>query len=344
MVTLLQQALRCQPTPRTPIWLMRQAGRYLPEYRQLRQRVDFLTLCKTPQLCSQIMLRTVERLGVDAAIVFSDLLLLLEPMGMRLRFSEGQGPSVGPPIRTAAEVDRLRELEGLDRLDFVMEAVRLTRAGLPADVSLIGFAGAPFTLAAYVIEGGTSRHYHHAKRLMLSDPSAWHALMERLARAAARYLLAQVAAGADVVQLFDSWVGCLGTEDYRRYVLPHSRSVLQELAGKAPVIHFFTGNPALLPLVREAGGDAIGVDWRVGLDEAWRTVGYDRAIQGNLDPAVLLSTPQVVRDRALAVLRQAEGRPGHIFNLGHGVLPQTPVENVLTLVQTVREFQPTGRP
>ncbi len=339
MSTLLQHALRRQPTPRTPIWLMRQAGRYLPEYRKLRRRVDFLTLCKTPQLCSQIMLRTVERLGVDAAIVFSDLLLILEPMGMQLRFAEGEGPIVGPPIRTSADVDRLGELERLDQLEFVMEAVRLTRAGLPAELSLIGFAGAPFTLAAYVIEGGASRQYHHAKRLMLTDPGAWHALMDRLARAAARYLLAQVNAGADVVQLFDSWVGCLGVEDYGRYVLPHSRTVIAQVARVAPVIHFTTGNPALLPLVREAGGDAIGVDWRIALHDAWRMIGYDRAIQGNLDPAVLLTSPQVVRQRAVEVLQQAAGRPGHIFNLGHGVLPQTPVENVLALVETVREFR-----
>jgi uroporphyrinogen decarboxylase len=338
----LMRAARCQPAPRTPVWLMRQAGRYLPEYRELRRRVSFLELCKTPDLCAEVMLRTVERLQVDAAIVFSDLLLILEPMGFRLEFTAGDGPKLANPIRTAADVDRLGELEDLAPLEFVMEAVRRTRTRLDERLPLIGFAGAPFTLAAYAIEGGASRSYHHTKRLMLTDCAAWCELMGRLARAVVRYLNAQLAAGAQLVQLFDSWVGCLGPDDYRQYVLPYSKAVIEAVQPGVPVIHFATGNPALLPLLAAAAGTrrrhtVIGIDWRVRLDDAWRAIGHDMAIQGNLDPAVLLSTPQEVRARARQILAHAGGRPGHIFNLGHGVLPQTPLENVLALIETVRE-------
>jgi uroporphyrinogen decarboxylase len=331
------KAARREPVERTPIWLMRQAGRFLPEYRQLRREVGFLDLCKNPRLCAEVMISAVERLRVDAAILFSDLLLILEPMGIGLEFSAGDGPVLTPPIREAADVDRLRELEDVAALGFVLDAVRATRAGLSDALPLIGFAGAPFTLAAYVIEGGGSRDYRLAKTLMLSDPGAWDALMSRLARAIARYLNAQIDAGAQAVQLFDSWVGCLGVDDYRRYVLPYTRSVIAALAPGVPVIHFATGNPALLPLLSEAGGTVIGVDWRIRLDDAWRLIGSDRAIQGNLDPTVLLSTPAVIRRRAAEILAQADGRPGHIFNLGHGVLPQTPVDNVLTLVDAVHD-------
>ena len=289
------------------------------------------------------MLGTVERLGVDAAIIFSDLLLILEPMGIELEFSAGEGPVLNNPIRTAAEVDRLLELESMEPLSFVLETVRKTRAGLPESLPLVGFAGAPFTLAAYTIEGGSSRNYRLVKTLMYNDTGAWDALMGRLARAVTLYLNAQIDAGVQLVQLFDSWVGCLGVDDYRRYVLPHTRSVIEALRPGVPVVHFATGNPALLPLLGEAFGkrksDAIvGVDWRIRLDDAWRTIGYDKAIQGNLDPAVLLAEPVEIRRRAKEILRQAGKRPGHIFNLGHGVLPQTPVENVVALVEAVHEL------
>jgi uroporphyrinogen decarboxylase len=278
----------------------------------------------------------VNRLGVDAAIIFSDLLPILEPMGMDLEFAAGEGPVIHNPIREATEVARLKELVDLDQLSFVMDVVQATRAGLDDSIPVIGFAGAPFTLASYCVEGGGSRAWLHTKTLMYRHESAWHDLMGRLARAISRYLVAQIDAGAQIVQLFDSWVGCLSPADYRRYVLPHSRAALAEAAKRAPAIHFATGNPALLPLLREAGGSVIGIDWRIDLDEAWKIVGHDRAVQGNLDPAVLLSDRDTVRRRTQEILAQAGGRPGHIFNLGHGVLPQTPVENVLELIATVK--------
>jgi uroporphyrinogen decarboxylase len=334
--SLMMRACRCEPVERTPVWLMRQAGRYLPEYRSVRAKVGFLELCKNPALSAEVMIATVNRLGVDAAIIFSDLLPILEPMGMDLEFTAGEGPVIHNPIRAAAEVERLKELDDLDRLSFVMDVVRATRAGLDDSIPVIGFAGAPFTLASYCIEGGGSRSWLHTKTLMYRDEAAWHDLMGRLARAVSRYLVAQLDAGAQIVQVFDSWVGCLSPDDYRRYVLPHSRTALAEAAKRAPTIHFATGNPALLPLLREAGGSVIGIDWRIDLDEAWKIVGHDRAVQGNLDPAVLLADRDTVRRRTQAILAQAAGRPGHIFNLGHGVLPQTPVENVLELIATVK--------
>jgi uroporphyrinogen decarboxylase len=284
------------------------------------------------------MLMAVERLRVDAAIVFSDLLLILEPLGLELEFTSNEGPLLHNPIREPHEVDRLRELQSADALDFVLEAVRKTRAGLADELPLIGFAGAPFTLAAYAVEGGASRNYQRVKTLMYSDSGAWDALMGRLARAVVLLLNAQIDAGAQAVQLFDSWVGCLGVDDYRHYVLPHTRSIVQAVTPGVPVIHFATGNPALLPLLSEAGSAVIGVDWRGRLDDAWRAIGYDKAIQGNLDPVVLLTTGAEIRHRAKQVLDQAAGRPGHIFNLGHGVLPQTPVENVIALVDAVHEL------
>ena len=332
------KAVRGEPAERVPIWLMRQAGRYMAEYRAIREKTTFLELCKNPRLCAEVMLMTVERLGVDAAIIFSDLLLILEPLGLELEFTEGQGPVLHNPVRDPQDVDRLAELEDVGPLEYVMETVRQTRAGLAEQLPVIGFAGAPFTLAAYAVEGGSSRHYRLVKSLMYQDAGAWDALMGRLGRAVTRYLIAQIDAGAQVVQLFDSWVGCLGVDDYRRYVLPHTRSIIKAVAPRAPVIHFGAGNPALLPLFAEAGGSVIGVDWRVRLDDAWQTIGHDRAIQGNLDPVVLLAGPAEIRRRAAEVLDQAAGRPGHIFNLGHGVLPQTPIENAIALVDAVHEL------
>ena len=334
----MMKACRRERTPYTPIWLMRQAGRYMPEYRAVRDKVSFLELCKRPDLAAEVMVTAVKRLGVDAAIIFSDLLPILEPMGMQLEFSAGEGPVIHNPVREGHDVDRVIELESVESLHFVTETVRQTRAALPAEVPLIGFAGAPFTLASYAIEGGASRNYLHTKTLMYRDEGAWGELMARLARAVARYLAAQIAAGAQIVQLFDSWVGCLGPGDYRRYVLPYTKAVIDALPAEIPVIHFATGNPALVPLTAEAGGSVIGVDWRVRLEDAWRSVGSQRAIQGNLDPAVLLADRGEIRRRAKEILEQADGRPGHIFNLGHGVLPQTPVENAVALVEMVHEM------
>ncbi len=331
------RACRREEVPYTPIWLMRQAGRYMAEYRDVRAKTSFLDLCKNPQLCSEVMCTAVERLGVDAAIIFSDLLPILEPMGLDLEFVAGGGPKIGNPVREAADVDRIVALENLDSLHFVVETVAHTRNDLPESIPLIGFAGAPFTLASYAIEGGSSRSFLHTKTLMYREPSAWHDLMQRLSHSIAIYLNAQIAAGAQVVQLFDSWIGCLGPNDYRRYVLPHVQQIVSQLTPGAPVIHFGTGNPALLPLMAEAGGDVIGVDWRIDLADAWQTIGHDRAVQGNLDSLTLLADRKTIAERATQVLDAAAGRPGHIFNLGHGVLQQTPVDNARYLVDFVRE-------
>jgi uroporphyrinogen decarboxylase len=334
--SLLMRACRREPVERTPVWLMRQAGRYLPEYRAVRERVSFMELCTTPRLAAEVMIATVHRLGVDAAIIFSDLLPILQPMGMDLEFTAGEGPVIHNPVREAADVGRVRELDDVGRVGYVMDVVAATRAGLDDSIPVIGFAGAPFTLAGYCIEGGTSKSWQATKTFMLRHESAWHDLMARIARAVSRYLVAQLDSGAQVVQLFDSWVGCLGPDDYRRYVLPHSRAALAEAAKRAPVIHFATGNPALLPLLAEAGGSVIGVDWRIGLAAAWDMIGHDLAVQGNLDPVTLLADRDTVRQRVREVLDSAGGRPGHIFNLGHGILPQTPVENVLELIAAVK--------
>jgi len=334
----MMKATRLEPCGRVPIWLMRQAGRYMAEYREVRRKTTFLELCKTPSLAAEVMLTAVERLNVDAAIIFSDLLPILEPMGIDLKFTDAGGPAIGNPIRQPEDIERLLELTDLGPLEYVMETVRQTRAGLAEELPLIGFAGAPFTLASYAIEGGSSRDFALAKTLMYQGQGAWDALMGRLARAVVRYLNAQVGAGCQIVQLFDSWVGCLSPHDYRRYVLPHTRAVIDGITPGIPVINFATGNPALLPLLREAGGAVIGIDWRVSLDHAWKTVGHDRAVQGNLDPVVLLTDHATIRRHAKRILDQAAGRPGHIFNLGHGVLRQTPVENAVALVEAVHEL------
>lgn len=331
------RACRREAVEYTPIWLMRQAGRYMPEYRRIREKVGFLELCRNPQLSSEVMCTAVERLGVDAAIVFSDLLPILEPMGMELEFSHHDGPLIHNPIRDSSDVDRVLELENADSLYFVMEAVRQTRADLPDRLPLIGFAGAPFTLASYAIEGGASRSYLHTKTLMYRDGAAWDALMDRLARSVAVYLNAQIAAGAQAVQLFDSWVGCLGVDDYRQFVLPFIAQIVRGITPGVPVINFATGNPQLLPLLAEAGAAIVGADWRVRLADAWQMIGHDCAIQGNLDPMALLADRTELERRAADVLDQAAGRPGHIFNLGHGVVPQTPVDHARALVDIVHE-------
>jgi uroporphyrinogen decarboxylase len=337
--SLIMRAARREPVERTPIWLMRQAGRYLPEYRAIRQKTPFLELCKNSDLAAELMLATVDRLKVDAAILFSDLLVLLEPLGFKVEYAPG-GPIIKNPLRTPAHVNQIHELENVAELQYVLDAVRKTRAGLDPALPLIGFAGAPFTLAAYLLEGGVCRDYRATKTFLYADRGAWNALLGRLARAAGRFLEAQVAAGAQIVQLFDSWAGCLSIDDYRDFVLPHSREAIAMLPPDTPVIHFATGNPALLPLLAEAGRGRkhfiVGVDWRIRLEDAWRMIGHETAIQGNLDPAVLLGPPAEVRRQTQEILRQAAGRPGHIFNLGHGVLPQTPVENVLLLIETVK--------
>jgi len=332
------RACRREAVPYTPIWLMRQAGRYMREYREVRAKTTFLELCKTPSLAAEVTVTAAERLGVDAAIIFADILLILEPMGVELEFAEGEGPVIHNPVRKAEDVERLREVEDVNALEFVYEAIKQTRRALKPDIPLIGFSGAPFTLASYLIEGGGSKNYVHTKRLMYDDAGAWHAMMSLIARALAKYLNAQIEAGAQAVQLFDSWVGCLSPDDYREFVLPHTREVISNVTPGTPVIHFGTGTATLLELMREAGGDVIGVDWRVRLDDGWGRVGHDVAVMGNLDPVALFANQDSLRAQAKRILDQADRRAGHIFNLGHGILPQTPVENVIALVDMVHEM------
>ena len=309
----------------------------MQEYREVRERTSFLELCKTPDLAAEVTVTAAERLKVDAAIIFADILLIIEPMGIDLEFAKGEGPVIHNPVRTAQDVERLREVESVDALWFVYEAIKRTRRALPSNLPLIGFSGAPFTLASYIIEGGGSKNYVHTKSLMYGDAGAWHALMSKISRALSKYLNAQIEAGAQAVQLFDSWVGCLSPDDYRQYVLPHTRSVIENVTKGTPVIHFGTGTAALLELMREAGGDVIGFDWRVRLDEAWRRVG-DVAVMGNLDPVTLFADQDYIRSQAQKILERAHGRDGHIFNLGHGILPETPVENVIALIEAVHEL------
>jgi uroporphyrinogen decarboxylase len=325
-----------KPTPYTPIWLMRQAGRYMPEYRAVRSRMGFLELCKDSDAAAEVTVRAVERLGVDAAIIFADILLILEPMNVGLEFSPGDGPVLHNPVRTAADVAGLQAVDAAAAVSFVYDAVRKARAALK--VPLIGFSGAPFTLASYVIEGGGSRTYLHTKGLMYAEPEAWHALLRRLTTAVIGYLNRQIAAGVQAVQLFDSWVGCLAPDDYDRFVLPHMRALIGAITPGIPVIHFGTGTAGLLELMRQAGGHVVGVDWRVDLATAWQRIGYEFAIQGNLDPLVLLAPIDEIRAHAAHILDRARGRRGHIFNLGHGIVPQTPVDHVIALVDMVREM------
>jgi len=330
------KACRREPTPYTPIWLMRQAGRYMPEYRAVRSRMGFLELCKDSDAAAEVTVTAAERLGVDAAIIFADILLIVEPMGVGLEFSAGDGPVIHNPVRTLVDVERLPDIDAAAAVAFVYDAVRKARAAL--SVPLIGFSGAPFTLASYVIEGGGSKNYVHTKSLMYREPEAWHALMRKLAIAVVNYLNAQIAAGVHAVQLFDSWVGCLAPDDYRRFVLPHMQHVISSITPGVPVIHFGTGTSGLLEIMREAGGDVIGVDWRIDLGTAWQRVGHDVAIQGNLDPVALFAPVDEIRDRAARILDRTRGHRGHIFNLGHGILPQTPVDHVIALVDMVHEL------
>jgi uroporphyrinogen decarboxylase len=334
----LLRAARRQPTDFTPVWIMRQAGRYLPEYRAMRERYGFLELCKSADAAAAVTLQPVDRLGVDAAILFADILLVIEPMGVGLEFARGEGPVIQRPVRAGADVARLARVDPLEATPFVFETVRIVRRALDGRVPLIGFAGAPFTVASYLVEGAASREYLHTKRFMYEDPEGWRALMEILVDVTARYLNGQIAAGAQAVQLFDSWVGALSPDDYRDYVQPWSRALIRRLTPGTPVIHFGTGTAALLPLMKDAGGDVIGLDWRVDLDEAWARLGDGVAVQGNLDPVALLASPRHFRPRVRAILDRAAGRPGHIFNLGHGVLPQTPVDHVVALVDMVHEM------
>jgi len=317
---------------------MRQAGRYMEEYRQVRAEHSILDVCKTPELAAQVTIQPIDRFPLDAAIIFADILLPLEPMGVRLEFVADEGPVIHNPVRDRAGVDALRVVDA-EPLRFVCEAIRLARKALAERVPLIGFAGAPFTLASYLIEGGSSRHYIETKRLMYHHPDAWHRLMDKLARVVTGYLKAQIEAGAQAVQLFDSWIGCLAPEDYREYVLPHVQVIFDGLkAMDVPRIHFGTGTATLLELMKQAGGTVIGVDWRVPMDEARRRLGSDVAVQGNLDPVALFAPVHEIERRVERILKQAGPKPGFIFNLGHGILPNTPVENVRAAVDMVHKL------
>jgi uroporphyrinogen decarboxylase len=330
------RACRREPVDRTPVWFMRQAGRYMPEYQALRERHSLLELCRTPDLAVEVTLQPIQAFGFDAAILFSDLLIPLDPLGLPFDFQSGEGPVVEKPIRSRVDVDALRRFEPREELGMVLEAIRLLRRELR--VPLIGFAGAPFTLATYAIEGGSSKNLALTKELMYGDPDTWHRLAGLLADVVADYLRAQVEAGVQAVQVFDSWIGALDEADYREFVFPHVRRIFQALADlDVPQIHFGTATGHLLAVQREAGGTVIGVDWRTPLDEGWERAGTDVAIQGNLDPTVLFAPRERLLARVDDVLRRAGGRPGHIFNLGHGILPGTPVESVRAVVEHVHE-------
>jgi uroporphyrinogen decarboxylase len=330
------RACRRLPVDRTPVWFMRQAGRYLPEYRALRGDRDVLETVRSPDLAVEVTLQPLRRMDVDAAILFADIMVPLAAVGVGVRVEPGVGPVVDDPIRTAGEVGRLRLLEPEADVPFVLESIKLLRKEL--NVPLIGFAGAPFTLASYLVEGGPSRDHARTKALMRADPSAWSELMRRLGELTVAYLRGQIEGGAQAVQVFDSWVGALDPDDYRAFVLPTMRDLFRAMSDlEAPVIHFGVGTGELLGLMREAGGDVIGVDWRVPLDAAWDRIGHDRGIQGNLDPAACLAPWERVEEKALRVLARAKDRPGHVFNLGHGVLSETPVENLVRLVELVHQ-------
>jgi uroporphyrinogen decarboxylase len=328
-------ACRGQPTPYTPVWLMRQAGRYQPEYRAIREKVGFLELCKNPDLAAEVTVLAAEQLGADAGIIFADILLVLEPLNIGFSFEKGDGPKIHEPIRTPKQVDAVASsVDAEASLGYVLEAIKRTKRSL--GVPLIGFAGAPFTLASYAIEGGGSKNYYATKRMMFGDPGLFHALMERLTTAIIDYLNAQIRAGADAVQLFDSWVGCLSERDYRRHVLPHVRRIFESLDRSVPSIHFGTGNPSLYAAMAEAGGDVIGVDWRVDLPSAWDALGV-RAMMGNLDPGYLLAEGRAMEDEVTRILEGVGARPGHIFNLGHGIMPEADPARVRALVDHVHE-------
>ncbi|MGI6684031.1 MAG: uroporphyrinogen decarboxylase [Bacillota bacterium] len=339
MNDIFLRACRREQVEYTPVWLMRQAGRYMADYMKIRRRYSFLEMCKNPEIAAEVTLQPVDKLGVDAAIIFADILLPLEGMNFKLEFSQGEGPLIDNPVRSGKDIERIRVLPQEEITPYVMEAIRLARKELAGKVPIIGFAAAPFTLASYLIEGSSSRDFINCKKMMWGGEDHWHRLMSKVSRVTLNYLKAQIKAGAQAVQLFDSWVGTLNREDYQKYVMPYSQMVLDGLKeSKVPVIHFANQGSAFLELVKEAGGDIIGIDWRINLDEAWFRIGYDRGIQGNIDPAMLFAPRPVMEEKIKDILKRAGNRPGHIFNLGHGIHKESKVEDVIALVDAVHEY------
>src|SRR5271170_4906473 len=329
-----------RPVDRTPVWFLRQAGRYMPEYQAVRRHHTLLEICKQPKLAAEVTITAAEKLDVDAAIIFADLLLPFECMGLDFEFQAGEGPVIHKPVRTAEDIVRLRT-DRASELGYVAEAIERVVAHFKDRLGIIGFCGAPFTLASYMIEGGGSRSYVHTKTLMYRQPAAWRMLLDKLIAVLREYAAQQVAAGADVIQIFDSWAGALSVEDYRDFVLPTTKILVREVQKLGvPVIYFGVDTASLLPAMRETGADVLGLDWRIPLDEGWRSLDYACAVQGNLDPITLFAEPELIRQRVHQILAQAAGRPGHIFNLGHGIVPGTPVENVQQVVKFVREYIP----
>jgi uroporphyrinogen decarboxylase len=332
-------ACRRRPTDVRPVWFMRQAGRYMKQYRDIRAKVGILDICKRPDLAAQVTLQPVEILDVDAAIIFADLLLPVEPMGLKLKFVSGEGPAIDNPVRTSDDVDSL-SISNTDDLGYVGEAIQIVVRQLAGRVPVIGFVGAPFTLASYMIEGGPSRNFIRTKQMMYQDETLWRRLMGKLVDVLGPFALAQVTAGARAIQVFDSWVGALGPDDYVRYVAPYSRALIERIrTASVPVIHFGTGAAGFFRELHAAGGDVMGVDWRINIDQAWMDISYRSAVQGNLDPAVLFAPLPELKLRVHELLKRTGTRPGHIFNLGHGILPETPVDHVRATVDYVREFR-----
>ena len=332
------KACRREPVDCTPVWMMRQAGRYLPEYREIRKKHTFLEMCKTPEVAAEVTIQPVRRYEIDAAIIFADILLPLEPMGIGLEFAKGEGPVIHNPVRTMADVEKLRPIDAASQIDYLMKAIKIVLKELNGKVPLIGFTGAPFTLASYIIEGGGFRNYEHAKAMMFSQPKTWHRLMEHLTGVIINYLNAQIDTGVQVVQIFDSWVGAMGPSDYREFVLPHQKNVIAGIKKTVPIIHFAHGASHLLEMVSEAGGDVIGLDWRCDLDAAWKRVGFNKAVQGNLDPISLFGSKEFIRKRTKEIIDMAGGRNGHIMNLGHGILQQTPLDHAEEFINATHEL------
>jgi uroporphyrinogen decarboxylase len=333
-------ACRRRPTDVRPVWFMRQAGRYMKQYREIRAKHSILEICKRPDLAAQVTLQPVEMLDVDAAIIFADLLLPVEPMGLKLSFVAGEGPLIENPVRTSHDVDSL-SISNTDELGYVGESIQMVSRALAGKTPVIGFVGAPFTMASYMVEGGASRHFLNVKKLMYNDETLWRRLMGKLVDVLGPFAILQVAAGARAIQVFDSWVGALGADDYVRYVAPYSRALIERIRSTGvPVIHFGTGAGGFFRELHAAGGDVMGVDWRLNIDQAWMDISYRSAIQGNLDPAALFAPLPELKAKVHELLKRTGTRPGHIFNLGHGILPETPVENVKAVVQMVREFKP----